>query len=67
MNFIKASHPNEFNELNEGESENQSDRSNIAIGFLSSSVAIGNGVSPMIIGAILDKNQIVDNFGVKNY
>jgi MFS family permease len=75
-NLLRFTHPDEFKDLEEDEedeNENDSDmsRSNFAIGIMSSLINVGNGVQPLILGAILDASKMVtggeDNFekGIK--
>lgn len=42
-------------------------RSNFAIGIVSSLINVGNGVQPLIVGAILDASKIVVSDGVDNF
>jgi len=62
-NLLRFTHPDEFKDLEEDEeheNENDSDmsRSNFAIGIMSSLINVGNGVQPLILGAILDASKM---------
>jgi len=68
-NLLRSTHPAEFKDLEEDEEdENDSDmsRSNFAIGIMSSLINVGNGVQPLILGAILDASKVVIG-GAENF
>jgi hypothetical protein len=68
-NLLRSTHPDEFKDLEEDEEdENDSDmsRSNFAIGIMSSLINVGNGIQPLILGAILDASKVVIG-GAENF
>lgn len=70
-NLIRATHPDEFpdNESSTEEENDDSDmsRSNLAIGIVSSMINVGNGVQPLIVGAILDASKMIVGDDEENF
>ncbi|MFO0118350.1 MAG: hypothetical protein ACK521_12330 [bacterium] len=66
-NLLRSNHPDEYKDKSEEDLDSDMSRSNFAIGIVSSLINVGNGVQPLIVGAILDASKIVVSDGVDNF